>query len=165
MASRRLTKMSLHCGASPEKHRDHQRGGSDMDIAAAQQFLRENECAVLATWRRDGRLQMSPITVGLDGAGRAMISSRETAYKVRNLRRDPRASLCVLVEQFTGPWVQIDGTAEILTLPEAMEPLVDYYRRLAGEHPDWDEYRQAMQRDQRVLIRITMERVGPLRQG
>lgn len=136
-----------------------------MDIATAQQFLRENECAVLATWRRDGRLQMSPITVGLDAAGRAIISSRETAYKIRNLRRDPRASLCVFVEQFTGPWVQIEGTAEILTLPEAMEPLVDYYRRLAGEHPDWDDYRQAMLRDRRVLIRITIERAGPDRQG
>jgi PPOX class probable F420-dependent enzyme len=136
-----------------------------MDITAAQQFLRENERAILATWRRDGRLQMSPITVGLDAAGRAIISSRETAYKVRNLRRDPRASLCVFVEKFTGPWVQIEGTAEIVTLPEAMEPLVDYYRRLAGEHPDWDDYRQAMIHDRRVLIRITIERAGPDRQG
>ena len=106
-----------------------------MDVATAQQFLRENENAVLATWRRDGRLQMSPVTVGLDGAGRAIVSSRETAYKVRNLRRDPRAALCVFVEAFTGPWVQIEGIAEIVTLPEAMEPLVDYYRRLAGEPP------------------------------
>jgi len=86
-----------------------------MDIAVAQQFLREHEHAVLATWRRDGRLQMSPVTVGLDAAGRAIISSRETAYKVRNLRRDPRAALCVFVEAFTGPWVQIEGTAEVVT--------------------------------------------------
>jgi PPOX class probable F420-dependent enzyme len=97
-----------------------------MDIAVAQQFLRENENAVLATWRRDGRLQMSPVTVGLDGAGRAIISSQETTAKVRNLRRDPRATLCVFVEAFHGPWVQMDGTAEIVTLPDAMEPLVDY---------------------------------------
>jgi PPOX class probable F420-dependent enzyme len=136
-----------------------------MDIAVAQQFLREHENAVLATWRRDGRLQMSPVTVGLDGAGRAIISSRETAYKVRNLRRDPRAALCVFVEAFTGPWVQIEGTAEVVSGPEAVEPLVDYYRRLAGEHPDWDDYRRVMLADRRALIRITIERAGPDRQG
>jgi PPOX class probable F420-dependent enzyme len=136
-----------------------------MDIAVAQQFLREHRNAVLATWRRDGRLQMSPVTVGLDGAGRAIFSSRDTAYKVRNLRRDPRATLCVFVKAFIGPWVQIEGTAEIVTLPEAMEPLVDYYRHLAGEHPDWDDYRRAMTADRRALIRITIERAGPDRKG
>jgi PPOX class probable F420-dependent enzyme len=136
-----------------------------MEIAVAQQFLRENENAVLATWRRDGRLQMSPVTVGLDGAGRAIISSSETTYKVRNLRRDPRATLCVFVEAFTGPWVQIEGTAEVVSGPEAVEPLVDYYRRLAGEHPDWDDYRRVMLAERRALIRITIERVGPDRQG
>lgn len=136
-----------------------------MDIAEAQQFLRENECAVLATWRRDGRVQMSPITVGLDAEGRATISSRETAYKVKNLRRDPRASLCVFVDEFTGPWIQVEGTAEIVSLPEAMEPLVEYYRLVAGEHPDWDDYRRAMERDRRVLIRLTIERAGPDRKG
>jgi PPOX class probable F420-dependent enzyme len=108
---------------------------------------------------------MSPVTVGLDAAGRAIIASRETTYKVRNLRRDPRAALCVFVEAFTGPWVQIEGTAEVVTLPEAMEPLVDYYRRLAGEHPDWEDYRRAMTADRRALIRITIERAGPDRQG
>ena len=104
-------------------------------------------------------------TNNLDADGRAIISSRETAYKVRNLRRDPRAALCVFVEAFTGPWVQIEGTAEVVTLPAAMELLIDYYRRLAGEHPDWDDYRRAMTADQRVLIRITIERAGPDRQG
>jgi PPOX class probable F420-dependent enzyme len=99
------------------------------------------------------------------GAGRAIISSQETTAKVRNLRRDPRATLCVFVEAFRGPWVQIEGTAEIVTLPDAMEPLLDYYRRLAGEHPDWDDYRRAMMADRRALIRITIERAGPDRQG
>src|SRR2546427_398151 len=136
-----------------------------MDIAVAQQFLRENENAVLATWRRDGRLQMSPVTVGLDAAGRAIIASRETAYKVRNLRRDPRATLCVFVEAFTGPWVQMEGTAEVVTLPEAMEPRGDYYRRPAGGHPDWDDYRRAVAADRHALIRVTIERAGPHRQG
>jgi len=136
-----------------------------MDIARAQQFLREHENAVLATWRRDGRIQMSPVTVGLDATGRAIISSRATTAKVRNLRRDPRATLCVFVEAFTGPWVQIEGTAEILTGLEAVEPLVDYYSRLAGEHPDWEDYRRVMLADRRALIRITIERAGPDRQG
>jgi PPOX class probable F420-dependent enzyme len=136
-----------------------------MDIAVAQQLLCDNEHAVLATWRRDGRLQLSPVTVGLDGAGRAIISSRDTAYKVRNLRRDPRAALCVFAEACTGPWVQIEGTAEVVSGPEAVEPLVDYYRRLAGEHPDWDNYRRVMLADRRALIRITIERAGPDRQG
>ena len=98
-----------------------------MDIAVAQQFLREHENAVLATWRRDGRIQMSPMTVGLDAAGRAIISSRATTTKVRNLRRNLRATLCVFVEAFTGPWVQIEGTAEILTGPEAMEALSQFF--------------------------------------
>jgi PPOX class probable F420-dependent enzyme len=136
-----------------------------VELAEAQKFLSENECAVLTTWRRDGRIQMSPITVGLDDAGRAIISSRETAYKVRNIQRDPRVSLCAFVEDFVGPWVQIDGTAEVIKLPEAMELLVDYYRRISGEHPNWDDYRLAMEQDRRVLIRITIERAGPQRQG
>lgn len=136
-----------------------------MDIAEAQQFLRDNECAVLATTRRSGQIQMSPVTVGVDADGRAIISSRETAYKVRNLRRNPLASLCVFVDEFTGPWIQVNGTADVLSLPEAMEPLVDYYRQVAGEHPDWDDYRRAMQRDQRVLVRITIESAGPDRKG
>src|SRR4030095_1689253 len=120
-------------GCPPPQCTVSQRRRMPMDIARAQQFLREHENAVLTTWRRDGRLQMSPVTVGLDGAGRAIISSQDTTAKVRNLRRDPRAALCVFVEAFRGSWVQIEGTAEIVTLPEAMEPLVDYYRRLAGE--------------------------------
>jgi PPOX class probable F420-dependent enzyme len=107
-----------------------------MDIAVAQQFLREHDNTVLATWRRDGRLQMSPVTVGLDAAGRAILSRNETAYKVRNLRRDPRATGCIFTEAFLGPWAQIEGTAEVVTLPEAMEPLVDYGLSAAGGNPD-----------------------------
>ncbi len=136
-----------------------------MDIADAQQFLREHTHAVLATRRRDGGIQMSPITVWVDAEGQAVISSRETAYKVRNLKRDPWAALCVFVDAFLGPWVQVEGTAEILSLPDAMESLVEYYRGVSGEHPNWDEYRQAMERDQRLLIRITIERAGPDRKG
>ena len=136
-----------------------------MDLGEARQFLTTYHRAVLATRRRDGRPQMSPVTVGVDAAGRAIVSSRETAYKTRHLRRDPRASLCVFADAFYGSWVQIDGTAEVVALPQAMEPLVDYYRRIAGEHPDWDDYRRAMERERRVLLRISIESAGPDRKG
>jgi PPOX class probable F420-dependent enzyme len=136
-----------------------------VDIDEARQFLRENHRAVLATLRSDGRPQLSPVTVTVDEGGRAVISSRETAYKVRNLRRDPRASLCVMTDKFFPPWVQVDGTATIVSLPDAMEPLVDYYRSVSGEHPDWDDYRRAMEEQRRVVIRVDIERAGPDRQG
>jgi PPOX class probable F420-dependent enzyme len=132
-----------------------------MDTEAARRFLKDNHRAVLATRRRDGGLQMSPVTVGVDEPGRAIVSSTESRVKTRNLRRDPRASLCVMTDRFFGAWVQIDGTATIVSLPEAMDRLVDYYRRIAGEHPDWDEFREAMARERRVLLRINIERVAP----
>ena len=132
-----------------------------MDVATALDFVREHHHGVLATMRKDGRPQMSPIAAAVDADGLIAISSRETAIKVKNLRRDPRASLCAINDGFFGDWVQLDGTAEILSLPDAMEPLVEYYRSLSGEHPDWDDYRAAMERDQRLLIRIRVERAGP----
>lgn len=94
-----------------------------------------------------------------------MISSRETAFKTKNLRRDPRANLCVFPDRFFGEWISIEGTADVHSLPEAMEQLVDYYRLLAGEHTDWDEYRESMQRERRVIIRVDATRAGPDRQG
>jgi PPOX class probable F420-dependent enzyme len=132
-----------------------------MDIAAAQDFLRDSHHAVLATSRADGRPQLSPVTATVDGDGRVIISTRETAVKVRNLRRDPRVSMAVLNDQFYGGWVQVEGTAEIISLPEALDLLVDYYRRAAGEHPDWDEYRAAMVEQKRVIVRFEIERAGP----
>ncbi|NHC14452.1 PPOX class F420-dependent oxidoreductase [Motilibacter deserti] len=132
-----------------------------MDAERAREFVRSNSRAVLTTFRADGRPQLSPVTVGVDDAGRVIVSSRETAVKVRNLRRDPRVAACVFTERFFGDWVQVEGTAEIVALPEAMELLVDYYRRIAGEHPDWDDYRAAMERDRRVLLRFAIERAGP----
>jgi PPOX class probable F420-dependent enzyme len=136
-----------------------------MDLDEARSFVAANHRAVLCTRRADGSPQLSPVVVGVDAEGRLVLSSRETAYKVRNLRRDPRASLCVFTDGFFGPWVQLDGRAEVISLPEAMEGLVDYYRRLAGEHPDWDDYRRAMERERRVLVRVTIERAGPDRSG
>ncbi len=132
-----------------------------MDAEAAQEFIRANGRGVLATFRSDGGVQMSPVDAVIDDDGYAVISSRETAMKVRNLRRDPRATFCAFTERFYDDWIFIEGAAELVSLPDAMEGLVDYYRRAAGEHPDWDDYRAAMQTDQRLLIRIPIERAGP----
>jgi PPOX class probable F420-dependent enzyme len=136
-----------------------------MDLDRAREFMRENRRAILATRKRDGTVQMSPVIVNVDGERRAIISSRETAIKVKNLRRDSYAQLCVFAEQWPGPWIGVDGVAEILSLPEAMDPLIDYYKRFPGENPDWDDYRERMRREQRVLIRVTLDRAGPDRQG
>ena len=136
-----------------------------METAEALEFIRANHRGVLITFRSDGGLQSSPVTAAADAEGRVVVSSRETAIKVKNLRRDPRATYCGFGDEFFGPWVQVDGAAEIVNLPEALELLVDYYRTVAGEHPDWDDYRAAMVREQRVLIRITVERAGPSRSG
>jgi PPOX class probable F420-dependent enzyme len=132
-----------------------------LDVPTALAFLRENPRAILATTRADGRPQLSPIVASVDADGQIAISSRETAVKVKNLRRDPFASLCVVSDGFYGEWVQLEGPAAVVSLPDAMEPLVEYYRSLSGEHPDWDEYRAAMRRDQRVIIRVRPERAGP----
>lgn len=136
-----------------------------MELEEAREFIRRNHRAVMATRHHDGSLQLTPMLVGIDERGRAVVSTRETAYKTRNLRRDPWTSLCVFTDGFFGSWVQVEGTAEVLALPDAMEHLVDYYRRVAGEHDDWDEYRRAMERERRVLVRITLEGAGPDRQG
>ncbi len=132
-----------------------------MHIQEALEFLAVEHHAVLATMKADGTPQLSPVTVGVDDGGHVVISTRETAYKVRHVRRDPRVWLCVLPGGFFGKWVQIEGTAEVVELPEAMEQLVDYYRRISGEHPDWDDYRAAMERDRRVLLSITITKAGP----
>jgi PPOX class probable F420-dependent enzyme len=132
-----------------------------VDIQRAIEFLRSQHRAVLATRRSDGSPQLSPIVAAVDDDGAILISTRETAVKAKNLARDPRASLCVINDGFYGQWIQVDGTAEIVHLPDALELLVDYYRRISGEHPDWAEYRSAMVRDQRLIVRITIERAGP----
>lgn len=136
-----------------------------MDLDQARDFIREHHHAVLATRKKDGSVQLSPVLVNVDGEGRAIISSRETAIKVKNLRRDPFAQLCVLTDRFFGEWIFADGSAAILSLPEAMDPLIDYYQRFPDENPDWDDYRERMRREKRVLIRIELERAGPDRRG
>jgi len=136
-----------------------------MQLERAREFMRLNHRAVLATRRSDGLPQLSPVTVGVGDDGRVLISTRETAIKTKNLARDPYASLCVMNDGFYGDWIQAEGTAEIIGLPGAMDLLVDYYRRISGEHPDWDDYRNAMRRDRRVIVAITLSRAGPDRSG
>jgi PPOX class probable F420-dependent enzyme len=129
------------------------------------EFLRPRHHAILMTTRKDGRPQSSPNTCGVDAEGRIVISTYPERAKVANIRRDPRVSVCVLSDEFGGAWVQVDGVAEVLDLPEALEPLVEYFRVISGEHPDWDEYRQAMRDQGKSLIRITIERWGPIATG
>jgi PPOX class probable F420-dependent enzyme len=132
-----------------------------MDIDRAVEFIRAHHRAVLATVRADGRPQLSPVSVTADADGRVLISTRETAVKTKNLARNPRAAVCVLTDGFFGQWVQVEGEAEIIHLPAAMDLLINYYRSISGEHPDWDDYRAAMQRERRVIVRITISRAGP----
>lgn len=129
------------------------------------EFLRPRHRALIITSRADGSPQISPVTCGVDEQGRVVISTYPERAKVRNARRSPRVSLCVLSDEWNGPWVQVDGTVEVLDLPAALEPLVDYYRSISGEHPDWDEYRQAMQKQGKSLLRITIDRWGPIATG
>jgi len=136
-----------------------------VDLDEARVFLREHHRGVLAARRADGGIQQSPVLVNVDGEGRGIISSRETAYKVRNLRRDPWVQVCVFTDRFFGQWLFVEGRAEVLSLPRAMESLIDYYKRFPDENPDWDDYRRRMERERRVLIRIELERAGPDRQG
>jgi PPOX class probable F420-dependent enzyme len=136
-----------------------------MNVDEALDFVRNNHQAVLATQRRDGRPQLTPVAVGVDRGGAVVISTRETAMKTKNVEREPWCSVCVLKDGFLGPFAQIEGRAEIVHLPEAMDGLIEYYRDISGEHPDWDDYRAAMERDRRVLLRVRPERVGPNRGG
>lgn len=136
-----------------------------VDRDALIDFLRPRHRVLLITTRADGRPQSSPVSGGVDAEGRLVISTYPERAKVTNIRRDSRVSACVLSDEWNGPWVQVDGTAEVLDLPEALEPLVEYFRSISGEHPDWDEYREAMVKQGKSLIRITVESWGPIATG
>jgi PPOX class probable F420-dependent enzyme len=130
------------------------------------EFIKVRHHAIVITTRQDGGPQASPVSCGVDEAGRIVIATYPERAKTRNARRDPeRVSVMFLSDDFGGPWVQVDGTAEVLDLPEAVEPLVDYYRSIAGEHPNWDEYRQAMIAQGKSLLRVTPVRWGPVATG
>jgi PPOX class probable F420-dependent enzyme len=136
-----------------------------VDRDALLEFLRPRHKAVLVTHRRDAGLQLSPVTCGVDGEGRIVVSTYPQRAKVTNARRTSAVALCVLSDDFDGPWVQVEGEAEVLDLPEALEPLVDYYRAISGEHPDWEDYRAAMARQGKSLLRITVTGWGPVATG
>lgn len=129
------------------------------------EFIRPRHHAILMTTRQDGRPQSSPNTCGVDAEGRVVISTYPERVKAANIRRNPQASALILSDDFGGAWVQVDGTAEVLDLPEALEPLVDYFRVISGEHPNWDEYRQAMKDQGKSLIRLTIDRWSPIATG
>jgi len=128
-------------------------------------FIRPRHRAIMLTARADGRPQASPVTCGVDTSGRIMVSTYPERAKTRNARRNPQVSLVVLSDDFDGAWVQVDGDAEVIDMPEAAEALVDYYRSIAGEHPDWDEYRQAMIRQDKALLRVIPRAWGPVATG
>lgn len=136
-----------------------------MDAEQARSFIKTNHHSVMATFRTDGHPAMSPMSAALDDGGNVVVSTRKTAMKIKHLRRDPRVALTVFTDGFVGPWVQVEGQAEIVELPEAMDLLVAYYRAVAGEHEDWADYRAAMHREQRVIIRFAIDRAGPNEQG
>ncbi|MET7539121.1 PPOX class F420-dependent oxidoreductase [Streptomyces sp. NPDC055059] len=128
-------------------------------------FVRPRHRALLLTARADGTPQASPLTCGVDDSGRIVVSTYPERAKTRNAKRNPRVSVVVLSDDWNGPWVQIDGTAEVIDSPESVEPLVEYFRNISGEHPDWDEYRAAMRKQGKSIIRITPERWGPVATG
>lgn len=135
------------------------------DREALTEFLRARSRAVIMTTRHDGRPGSSPVACGVDAQGRLVVSTYPERAKAMNVRHDPRVSVCMLSDTWDGPYVHLDGTGEVLDLPAALEPLVEYFRSLSGEHPDWDEYRAAMTRQNKCLIRITIERWGPIATG
>ncbi|GAA4968640.1 MAG: PPOX class F420-dependent oxidoreductase [Streptomycetaceae bacterium] len=136
-----------------------------VDLAGLLDFVRPRHRALLLTRRADGTPQASPLTCGVDDAGRLVMSTYPERAKTRNARRDSAVSVVVLSDEWNGPWVQIDGDAEVLDVPESVEPLVEYFRNISGEHPDWDEYRAAMATQGKSLIRVTPRRWGPVATG
>jgi PPOX class probable F420-dependent enzyme len=138
---------------------------TDVDRDALLDFVRPRHRMILLTTRADGTPQASPVTGGVDDSGRIVVSTYPERAKAANVRRTPAASVVVLSDEWNGAWVQVDGDAEVLDLPDSEEPLVEYYRNIAGEHPDWDEYRRAMRDQGKSLIRITPTRWSPVATG
>jgi PPOX class probable F420-dependent enzyme len=138
-----------------------------VDLEQLLDFVRDRHHLVLVTTRADGRPQVSPVTGGVDADGRIVISTYPDRAKANNLRRRPAASVLVLSDEWDDAWVQVDGVAEVLDMPSeaAEDGLVEYFRCIAGEHPDWDEYREAMRKQGKSLIRITVEGWGPVATG
>jgi PPOX class probable F420-dependent enzyme len=136
-----------------------------VDLDGLLEFVRPRHHMLLITTRQDGTPQASPVSGGVDAEGRIVISSYPERAKSTNVQRNPQTSVMVMSDDWNGAWVQVDGTGEVIELPDAVEPLVDYYRAISGEHPDWDEYREAMRKQGKCLIRITPTRWSPIATG
>lgn len=136
-----------------------------VDLPGLLDFVRPRHRALLLTTRTDGRPQASPLTCGVDDSGRLVMSTYPERAKTRNAKRDPRVSVVILSDEWNGPWVQVDGTAEVIDTPDSVEPLVEYFRVISGEHPDWAEYREAMLRQGKSIIRVTPDRWSPIATG
>ena len=136
-----------------------------VDLDTLHRFVAERHHATLVTVKKSGGLPISPVTCGLDAQGRIVVSTYPHRAKTVNIRRSSAVTLCIHSDDWNGPYVQIDGTAEVIDLPDSVEPLVDYYRAIAGEHPDWDEYREAMVRQGKSIIRVSIDTWGPIATG
>ena len=138
---------------------------STVDLEGLLDFCRPRHQGILLTRRPDGWPQGSPVTMGVDPAGRIVVSTYPERAKTANARRDPRLSVVVLSDDFGGAWVQVDGEAEVIDCPDSVEPLVEYFRCISGEHPDWEEYRAAMVKQGKSIIRVTPTRWSPVATG
>ncbi|WP_313408019.1 PPOX class F420-dependent oxidoreductase [Aeromicrobium sp.] len=136
-----------------------------VDLEQMLDFVRPRHRFILITRRHDGEPQASPVTGGVDDSGRLVVSTYPERAKTHNARRDPRVSVVVISDEWNGPWIQVDGTCEVLDVPASVEPLVEYFRVISGEHSDWDEYRRAMVEQGKSLLRITPQRWGPVSTG
>jgi len=138
---------------------------TEVDLDGLLDFVRPRHQMVVITQRSDGRPQASPVTGGVDEGGRLVISTYPERAKTVNARRSPQVSVLVLSDDFGGAWVQVDGECEVIDAPDSVEPLVEYFRCISGEHPDWDEYRQAMLDQGKSILRITPTRWSPVATG
>ena len=157
----RRARTAVYARDMPRTYATADRVGRDVLL----EFIRPRHHATLVTRKRDGSPQMSPVTCGVDADGHIVVSTYPQRAKAVNARRDPAVSVLVHSDTWDGPYVQVDGTAEVIDMPEAVEPLVEYFRCISGEHPDWDEYRDAMRKQNKSLLRITIDRWGPVATG
>jgi PPOX class probable F420-dependent enzyme len=136
-----------------------------VDRAGLAEFVAGKHRWVLATTRADGRPQLSLVTGGITAGGVLAISTYPERKKTGNVRRNAAVSVLVMGDEFNSAWCQIDGEARVLDMPEAVDGLVEYYRCISGEHPDWDEYRRAMAEQGKSVILVEPTRWGPVSRG
>ena len=137
-----------------------------MDISEAKGFLKGKEHGVLVARKKDGSLQMTLVSPVIGANGDLIITSRETTYKVKNIKRNPQISLLVFGEKFNGSnYIQVDGKAEIIPQPQAMDIILDWHRQIRGEPENWDDIKKKTIAERRIAMRINIDKVGPQRRG